>query len=163
MERRKFVLGLGSIAAGGAAAMGTGAFAVEAFDRDATGKIVNDANAYLTLEAGEYSTTNTTDGELKIFLNRLNNNARTVLEDVFIIENTGSGDVAVQIDDISGTAGETINGAPVTGGGGRDLINGPLPTLTPGDRIAVGVDITTDDAGAGASNTLQFDVNADAV
>jgi hypothetical protein len=164
MRRRKYLIGMGSLAAGGAAALGTGAFAVEAADRDANGTIANDADAYLSLEGGQYSTTNTGDGELDINLNRLNNNARTQLDDVFYIRNTGNGDVKVQIEDISGTAGETINGAPVTSGGGgsSDLINGPLPTLTPGDRIGVGIDITTDDTQAGAQNTVKFNVDADA-
>lgn len=161
MDRRKFVLGLGSLAAGGAAAMGTGAFAVDAEDRDARGTIANDADAYLSLEGGQYSTTSTGDGELDINLDRLNNNARTQLDDVFYIRNTGNGDVQVQITDITGTQGETINGAPVTSGGGGDLINGPLPTLSSGDRIGVGIEITTDNTQAGAQNTVQFHVDAD--
>jgi hypothetical protein len=154
---------MGSIAAGGAAAIGSGAFAVDAENRDANGTIVNDTNAYLSLEAGQYSTTATSDGELDINLNRLNSNARTQLDDVFYIENTGNGEVVVQIDDVSGTQGETINGAPVTSGGSGDLINGAFPTLTSGDRIGVGIDITTDDVSEGAMNTVQFDVNADSV
>jgi hypothetical protein len=162
MDRRKFVLGLGSLAAGGAAAMGTGAFAVDAEDRDANGTIANDADAYLSLEGGQYSTTSTSDGELDINLDRLNNDARTVLEDVFYIRNTGNGTVSLQITNITGTQGETVNGAPVTSGGGGDLINGPLPTLSPGDRIGVGIDITTDDTQAGAQNTVNFHVDADA-
>jgi hypothetical protein len=163
MKRRKFLVGLGSIAAGGAAVMGSGAFAVDAKDRDANGTIENDANAYLSLEGGQYSTTNTTDGELDINLNRLNNDARTQLDDVFYIRNTGNGDVQVQITDVTGTMGETINGAPVTSGGTGDLINGPRPTLSSGQRIGVGIDITTDDTGDGASNTVEFHVDADSV
>ena len=160
MERRKFLIGMGSLAAGGVASLGSGAFAVDAEDRDANGTIANDADAYLSLEGGQYSTTNTNDGELDINLDRLNNNARTQLDDVFYIRNTGNGDVVVQINDISGTAGETINGAPVTSSGSGDLINGPLPTLGPGDRIGVGIDITTDDTQEGASNTVNFHVDA---
>jgi hypothetical protein len=163
MDRRKFLLGMGSLAAGSAATVGSGAFSVEAYDRQATGPILNDETASLTLDGGEYSTTAESDGELDINLDRLNNNARTQLDDVFYIQNTGSGDVLVQIDGISGTQGETINGAPVTSGPvSGDLINNP-PTLSSGQRIGVGVDITTDNAGAGASNTLVFDVDADSV
>lgn len=162
MQRRKFVVGLGSLAAGGGAVMGTGAFAVDAEDRDANGTIDNDADAYLSLEGGEYSTTSTDDGELDINLNRLNNDARTVLEDVFYIRNTGNGAVVVEINDFAGRRGETINGAPVTSGqGSGDLVNGPLPTLTSGQRIGVGIDITTDDTKAGADNTVTFHVDAD--
>ncbi|WP_176451459.1 DUF1102 domain-containing protein [Halorubrum sp. Eb13] len=49
MERRKFVIGLGSLAAGGAAATGTGALSSTAADRTATGEIVADDEAYIRL------------------------------------------------------------------------------------------------------------------
>jgi hypothetical protein len=42
MERRKFVVGLGSLAAGGAAATGTGAFTVGEVPRSATVRVSND-------------------------------------------------------------------------------------------------------------------------
>jgi hypothetical protein len=161
MRRRKLLLGMGSLVAGGAAAMGTGAFAADLKDRDANGTIVNDANAYLSLEGGQYSTTSTKDGELDINLDRLNANARTVLEDVFYIRNTGNGGVDILIDDITGGQGETVNGAPVTSGGSGDLINGARVPLPSGGRIGVGIDITTDDVDAGAENTIRFHVDAD--
>lgn len=52
MERRKFVLGLGSLAAGGAAAMGTGAFTRSEVDRDMTGRVKADnGDAYVGIQA----------------------------------------------------------------------------------------------------------------
>ncbi|OYR46020.1 DUF1102 domain-containing protein [Halorubrum sp. Ea8] len=42
MERRKFVIGLGSLAAGGAAATGTGAFTTASVDRGANIRVSND-------------------------------------------------------------------------------------------------------------------------
>jgi hypothetical protein len=47
MQRRKFVVGLGSLAAGASAVVGTGALSKTAMDRDLTGKIVGDSNAYV--------------------------------------------------------------------------------------------------------------------
>ncbi|WP_157884761.1 hypothetical protein [Halorubrum aethiopicum] len=52
MERRKFVIGVGSLAAGGAAATGTGAFTSAVVPRSADVTVQNDSNAYLQLEAG---------------------------------------------------------------------------------------------------------------
>ena len=52
MERRKFVIGLGSLAAGGAAATGTGAFTAATVPREADIGVQNDSNAYLQLNAG---------------------------------------------------------------------------------------------------------------
>jgi hypothetical protein len=49
MERRKFILGVGSLAAGGAAAMGTGAVSSVTADRDVRIVPAADADAYLGL------------------------------------------------------------------------------------------------------------------
>jgi hypothetical protein len=51
MDRRKFVIGVGSLAAGGAAAMGTGAFASVEATRSVSVNVAGDGNAYLGLEA----------------------------------------------------------------------------------------------------------------
>lgn len=59
MERRKFVIGLGALASGAAAATGTGAFtAAELSGREANIGVVNDSNGLIGLEAGgsEYVT-----------------------------------------------------------------------------------------------------------
>jgi hypothetical protein len=45
MQRRKFVVGLGSLAAGASAAVGTGALSKTAMDRDLTGTIADDTNS----------------------------------------------------------------------------------------------------------------------
>jgi hypothetical protein len=160
MQRRKFVVGLGSLAAGGGAVMGTGAFAVDAENREATGTIESDANAYLSLEPGQYSSIRNTDGELTVNLDRLNANAVTILEDVFYIENTGNGDVNVSITDISSTRNEQILSVPVTSNGSGDILSGSERVST-GTRIGVGIKIETGDDPDGASNTVNFHVDAD--
>ncbi|WP_424013429.1 hypothetical protein ACOZ35_09800 [Halorubrum xinjiangense] len=54
MERRKFVIGLGSLAAGGAAAMGTGAFSAAQIDgREANIEVSSDENALIQLVPGD--------------------------------------------------------------------------------------------------------------
>jgi hypothetical protein len=49
-NRRKFLIGVGSLAAGSAAAMGTGAFTSVTADRSVEVAVTGDANAYLALE-----------------------------------------------------------------------------------------------------------------
>ncbi|WP_249269066.1 hypothetical protein [Halorubrum sp. Hd13] len=59
MERRKFVIGLGALASGAAAATGTGAFTAAELDgREANIGVVNDSNGLIGLQSGtsEYVT-----------------------------------------------------------------------------------------------------------
>jgi hypothetical protein len=53
MERRKFVIGLGSLAAGGAAATGTGAFTSAEIDRTVSVDVDSDADAYVGLKPAD--------------------------------------------------------------------------------------------------------------
>jgi hypothetical protein len=50
MERRKFIIGLGSLAAGGAAATGSGAFSAMSAGRDANINVKTDENGLIALE-----------------------------------------------------------------------------------------------------------------
>jgi len=50
MQRRKFVIGLGATASGGAAALGTGAFSRVESQRQVSIQVANDNNAYLGLK-----------------------------------------------------------------------------------------------------------------
>lgn len=52
MDRRKFLIGMGSLAAGGAAASGTGAFSAARLSRSASVGIANDSNAFIQLATG---------------------------------------------------------------------------------------------------------------
>jgi hypothetical protein len=52
MDRRKFLIGLGSLAAGGAAASSTGAFTAARLGRDADLNVTSDANALIQLAVG---------------------------------------------------------------------------------------------------------------
>ena len=68
MDRRKFVIGVGSLAAGGAAAMGTGAFSAAQLDnRNVDIGVSTDESALIGLRAGEDElVTQDSDGKLDI-------------------------------------------------------------------------------------------------
>lgn len=83
MERRKFVIGMGSLAAGGAAATGTGAFTSAVVPREGDINVANDSNAFLQLKAG---------------------GARGVGERV---DQNGSGELYIDLDDDAG--GDGVN------------------------------------------------------
>ena len=51
MERRKFVIGMGALATGSAAAVGTGAFNFARVDRDVDVSVADDSSAFLGLES----------------------------------------------------------------------------------------------------------------
>ncbi|MDZ5812343.1 hypothetical protein U4E84_13420 [Halorubrum sp. AD140] len=71
MERRKFVIGLGALASGAAAAMGTGAFtAAELGGREANIEVANDSDGLIGLEAGdtEYVTNDGGSGENELMI-----------------------------------------------------------------------------------------------
>jgi hypothetical protein len=98
MQRRKFMVGLGSLAAGGAAAMGTGAFAVTRVNRDITVSTTADDSAYLGLVPdSEYATLS--GSKLALNFNELNKDADTSFRNVFYIKNNGTNSIRVQLTD----------------------------------------------------------------
>lgn len=69
MERRKFTIGLGALATGSAAAVGTGAFtAAELSDRDVGVTVSDDSQSLVALVAGKNDYVAEEDGELGIDL-----------------------------------------------------------------------------------------------
>ena len=103
---------MGSLAAGGAAAMGTGAFTSVNAERTVDVEIAGDANAYLGLTraseedgdsgAGQEANAEYVEydnGELKLVFDQLNDNATTKFDDLFDIVNNGTQDVYVANDD----------------------------------------------------------------
>ena len=155
MERRKFVIGLGSLAAGGAAAMGSGAFTSVEADRSIEVDVADDADAFLALEGkdtpngNEYVEDDGTDGTLSLDFSEteiggegLNQDADTIIRDLFEIKNQGTQDVYVGItdipegmsfyadeDEVVPPEGITLN-QDSTGAG-----SGDLPVLEPGEAL----------------------------
>lgn len=110
MQRRKFLVGMGSLAAGGAATIGTGAFDnVQAEGREVSVNVANDGNALLGFDAstGQYSELASYDGNGQITLdisgmntaaNGVNPDAGTYLFDIFRVRNQGKDPAIVYVD-----------------------------------------------------------------
>jgi len=104
MQRRKFIAGVGSLAAGAAAVTGTGAFTSVQAERSVSVNVASDPNAYLALKPiGDRASTDT-DGELQLDFSSsntgsqgLNQNARTAFTDLFQIRNQGDNPVYIGV------------------------------------------------------------------
>ncbi|MEF8915687.1 hypothetical protein [Natronomonas sp.] len=121
MQRRKFVVGLGSLAAGGAAVMGTGAFSNFQGSRDAAFSIAADNNAFVglsapnSLENGEHAGVGS-NNELSIYFNSnsqvggngLNPDGETWFDEVFQVTNQGTQPVDLMVDDDALAQSENI-------------------------------------------------------
>ena len=99
MERRKFIAGLGSLTAAGAAGIGTGAFSTANVDRAVSVNIAQDNNAYLGLDpsTSKYASIQSS-GEMALEFDGsngqrgsgLNDNANTKFHNVFRVKNNGT-------------------------------------------------------------------------
>ncbi|WP_411967560.1 hypothetical protein [Haloferax sp. YSSS75] len=112
MKRRKFIVGLGSLAAGASAAVGTGAFSNFQGSRSASFSIAADNNAYLglsapnSLENGEHAKVGA-NNELVVNFNSdsdtggngLNPDAETWFDAVFQVTNQGTQPIDLLVDD----------------------------------------------------------------
>jgi len=121
MQRRKFIAGLGSLAAAGAAGIGTGAFTSVSADRsitvnttgdqsallafkkatndtddDGEGEVTENAQAYVNLSEGGQVSFNFNEGD-DTGASGVNKNAETVFDDLVDIVNQGSQDVLVGV------------------------------------------------------------------
>jgi len=122
MERRKFLAGVGSLAAGSAAAMGTGAFTSVQAERDITVDVVGDSSALLGIQPHPSSPNSqyasTTDGEVSLDFTStdaasdtgLNDKAKVNIEDVLQITNNGTEGVyvTVKLEDADGKTGRDV-------------------------------------------------------
>ena len=115
MERRKFTIGLGALATGSAAAIGTGAFTSVEADRDIAVDIADDADAFLGMEpiasSPNSAYADVDDGVIELDLSDsnddhdsafngtgVNKNATTNILDIFKITNQGTQKVYVSYD-----------------------------------------------------------------
>jgi hypothetical protein len=177
MERRKFVVGLGALASGSAAAVGTGAFTSVTADRTVDVEVAGDANAYLGLEpvsgspnsayvevnSGEvsfdFSSSNpNTSGDLG---DGFNPDAVTVVDDLLRVTNQGTQDVNFSVDLSglnTGNADVTISTDDL--GGESDLVANSI-TMSPGEEIILDLEVDTIGQGpATASGTVTFTADA---
>ena len=154
MERRKFTIGLGALATGSAAAMGTSAFSFVRADRDITVDVVDDEDAYLGLEAtSEYARQDgdtlelhfaggAGDGsELDQNGDGLNENADSRFDDVFKLTNSGTQDARISFqngDGIDSFPDEVVWYHSDTPGWEDNEIS-DNPVIGPGDSLYIHV------------------------
>ena len=108
-NRRKFIAGLGALATGSAAAMGTGAFNSVSANRGVSVEVADDANAFLGLNATSEYASGSGSGQLNINLDSaattngtgINADATTNILNVFEVVNNGNQDVGISIDEES--------------------------------------------------------------
>ena len=178
-NRRKFLAGLGALASGSAAAVGTGAFTSVTADRSITAEVAGDASAYLALEpvsstenseyvqiednkvSFDFSSSNpNTDsssgtGDLG---DGFNKDATTVINNLLKVTNQGTQDVNFTINLLGGIAVGDGFGTFSTDelGGESDLLDNTIE-MSPGEEIII--DLTVDGTGANVnswSGTIQF-------
>ncbi|MWG33543.1 DUF1102 domain-containing protein [Halomarina oriensis] len=146
MQRRKFLLGAGSLAAAGAAAMGTGAFNFANIERNAGIAVVDDTNAFLALDATS-AYADDSSGQLKLTFNGdstadgggINVNSDYSFTGVFEITNAGENSVGVWIEDDESDG--TNNVEWYSGSGFSNSIEGSgnATAVGPGSSLSVNV------------------------
>jgi len=110
MNRRNVLIGLGAVAAGGGAALGTGAFSQVDADRTVSIATAGDSGALLSLslDTASYSGLSDNSGSnsgtnneetIQIDLEKINDDATTTFDDALTIENNGSNPVDISTDD----------------------------------------------------------------
>ena len=103
-NRRKFIAGVGSLVAAGAAGMGTGAFASVEADRSVSVKVAGDQSAYLGLEdTSAYADMSGKELVLDFSANGsggagINADSVSTFDGVFKITNNGPNDLDITID-----------------------------------------------------------------
>ena len=161
MERRKFLIGLGALSAGGAAAVGTGAFDSVDADRTAEVNVAGDDSAYLALTGDDdFVDDDSEESELTIDLGGarteyggegFNDDAVTEVSGVFTIENQGTQDVEVgfvDVDDPKDSTNFEISDGDDAAGDTLEIEGDQ--SLTPGGEpvdVKVTVDTTIDEDG----------------
>ena len=156
MERRKFVIGAGALATGSAAAVGSGAFTSVDASRDAEVNVAADNAAYLALSSdGEYVEDDGDEGEITIDLGGptndsggegFNEDAVTVVEGVFDIDNQGTQDATVGFGDVDDPSEDTS----------FDIAAGE-----DGAEVTLTIQEQSVDAGHGTSVDAEVDTTAD--
>lgn len=183
MDRRKFLIGAGSLAAGGAAAMGSGAFTTAEADRTVSVNVAADSSGFVEIEAlsSNYAS-GTGEGQLELDFNSdsglgtfdgqgkgLNADSVFNFSEVFAVRNIGQGDgyFIIEISDFNvesieltaaGTGNSLSEGTSLRAADYTDPNNTPK-LLQPGDA---NVDITIETKGddttgpVGGTFTIHF-------
>ena len=162
MKRRRFILSIGGASAGAVALIGSGAFTSVEAERQLTVEVVDDPDAFLSLDAcGVPSETpnveyvDIEDGLLSIVLSPdnptsgggtgVNSDARTRINNVFQVENQGTQPITfyVDVDPVTDDDGNPAVRFYMDGNPGWNLDEDATQDLAVGDRQCVGIEINT--------------------
>ena len=117
-NRRKFLAGLGALASGSAAAVGTGAFTSTAATRSVSVDVAGDSNAFLGIEPGDSPYAYTENGQLvldfdgsEVSGDGVNTDAFTKFNSLFTVTNNGPNTTAVWLDEGASGTPSVNNGA----------------------------------------------------
>jgi len=152
MQRRNLLIGMGSLAAGSAATLGTGAFTSVQAERDITISTTNDSGAYLGISPhsgpnGQYASTS--GGTVSLDFTStgaasdtgLNDNAKINIENVLNITNNGTQPVyvTVLVEDDAGNTGRDVVSLSNFGISGDDDVDfARTAGLYDGDKLPAG-------------------------
>lgn len=155
MERRKFVVGLGALASGSAAAVGTGAFNSVNANRGVSVEVTDDSSAFLGLNATSKYSSESGNGQLNVNLGSdsngngtgINADATTNILNVFEITNNGNQEVGISIDtsSLNSTLQANNNGSQL-----HFFVGEPggvtLDTYDPDSELIVGGELDSQDS-----------------
>ena len=168
-NRRKFLAGLGALASGSAAAIGTGAFTSVEADRTVNVAVADDANAYLGLddidESANSEYVDVSGEEVVLNLDSTNSggsgfnaNAETRIDDLIRVTNQGTQTVNVWVTLSGGSTftddtlyfypGDATDTALNDGEGDSD--GDDVLALTPGESASLGVLVDLGDVSSGS-------------
>ncbi|MDV7350873.1 DUF1102 domain-containing protein [Halorubrum distributum] len=173
MNRRQFVIGLGATAAGGGAAVGTGAFTSVDADRTASVAVADEDQAYLGIiesptANGAFATNEDSAGNvIQLDFNEsipdltnpeggvgVGQSSEYEFDDVFRIKNRGTQNVYVNIADVSTHSGDTLVRFYVPdGSGGRNHIAPGVNDLEVGVGSTENIGVYIDTAGESEYST----------
>jgi hypothetical protein len=162
MQRRKYLAALGSLAAGGAALTGTGAFTNFRAGRDVTVDVETDENAYLGIEPVD-ERASTVNGQLSLNFGDIQNgggglnpNARTGFYDLFRLTNQGQNNIAVAV----GVSGQNV-GQPSPIASRSTAYDGNLLADQTGiDSVGVFAEEGTSGDGLGANGSVKIGIDS---
>ncbi|QKY20962.1 DUF1102 domain-containing protein [Halolamina sp. CBA1230] len=163
MDRRKFIAGLGSLTAAGAAGIGTGAFTSVSADRTVSVSVADDSSAFLTLKQHVGGRPNQVfssyeDGQLVLDFDEtdvggggVNQDAVTEFANVFKLENHGTQAVNVWFEhDIPGVTFYRFD----PDSNSLDSPSNAKIGLGTGAHMKIGVEVDTTASGAGDVDSL---------
>ncbi|WP_142987551.1 DUF1102 domain-containing protein [Halorubrum cibi] len=151
-NRRKFIAGLGALATGSAAAMGTGAFSFMNAQRTVSVNVTGDSSAFLGIETSQSKYATESGGTAEITLNSdsngsgdgINANADTRFDNVLVLRNNGDRDVSVSVTDNDDNVEDVFqvwvaDSAPTTGASLTRIDNGTTFILGEGEAAHLSV------------------------